>query len=87
MPYVPNTAEDQRAMLEAIGVSSIEELFAAIPPELRLSRPLEIPPALSELELTAHLAAPRAASSTPRTRPTSPRPARATCRSSSSTRR
>jgi glycine dehydrogenase subunit 1 len=57
MPYVPNTAEDQRAMLEAIGVSSIEELFAAIPPELRLSRPLEIPPALSELELTAHLAA------------------------------
>jgi len=57
MPYVANTAEDQRAMLEAIGVASLDELFAAIPAELRLDRPLAIPPALSEMELTAHLAA------------------------------
>ena len=57
MPYVSNTAEDQRAMLEAIGIASLDELFAAIPAELRLDRPLAIPPALSEMELTAHLSA------------------------------
>ncbi len=57
MPYVANTAEDQRAMLDSIGVKNIEELFASIPAELRLKRPLDIPPALSEMELTAHMAA------------------------------
>lgn len=55
MPYLLNTAEDQRAMLEAIGVSSIEELFAMIPADCRLDRDLNIPPALSELELTSHM--------------------------------
>src|SRR6266511_1712865 len=42
-------------MLAAIGVSSIEELFAKIPPELRLKRPLNIPAAMSEMELQAHV--------------------------------
>src|SRR5688572_20675324 len=56
MPYVLNTPDDQRAMLAAIGAGSLEELFEMVPPELRLQRPLEVPPALSELELTAHLA-------------------------------
>src|SRR4029079_5941453 len=55
MPYIANTPDDQRAMLDSIGLGSIEELFAAIPSELRLQRPLAIPPALSELELTAHM--------------------------------
>jgi glycine dehydrogenase subunit 1 len=55
MPYIANTAEDQRAMLEAIGVGSLEELFAQVPAELRLDRPLAIPPALTELELTQHM--------------------------------
>ena len=54
MSYVLNTPEDQRAMLAAIGVSSLEELFANIPPELRLNRPLKVPEALGEMELTAH---------------------------------
>ncbi len=40
MGYILNTPDDQRAMLEAIGVESIEELFAQFPPELRLTRPL-----------------------------------------------
>jgi glycine dehydrogenase subunit 1 len=39
-------------MLDAIGVGSIEDLFAAIPRNLRLQRPLDVPPALSEMELT-----------------------------------
>lgn len=55
MPYVANSEEDVRAMLAAIGAGSIEELFASIPAELRLNRPLDIPPALTELELTQHL--------------------------------
>jgi glycine dehydrogenase subunit 1 len=54
MPYIPNTPEDRQAMLEAIPAASIEELFAMVPPELRLDRPLALPPAMSELELTAH---------------------------------
>jgi len=55
MPYFPNTPDDDRAMLEAIGVGSIDELFASIPPELRLGRPLDVPPAMGELELSAHV--------------------------------
>jgi glycine dehydrogenase subunit 1 len=55
MPYLYNTPEDQRAMLEAIGVESIEELFAPIPDELKLARPLDLPAALSELELDSHM--------------------------------
>ena len=57
MPYHFNTAEDRQEMLKAIGVGSIDDLFAGIPPSLRLQRPLDIPPALSELELTQHMTA------------------------------
>ena len=56
MPYFPNTEADRRAMLEAIGAASIDELFAMIPAELRMKRELCVPPGMGELELTAHLA-------------------------------
>lgn len=55
MAYFFNTPEDQRAMLAAIGAGSLEELFASIPEAMRLRRPLDLPPALGELELTQHL--------------------------------
>jgi glycine dehydrogenase subunit 1 len=55
MPYLFNTAEDQREMLEAIGAKSIEELFEQVPAGLRLDRPLDMPPAMGELELTQHM--------------------------------
>jgi glycine dehydrogenase subunit 1 len=55
MPYIPNTADDQRAMLDTIGAGSIEELFSAIPAELRLNRELCLLPALGELDLTSHM--------------------------------
>lgn len=55
MPYIANTPEDQKAMLEAIGVASLDELFAMVPRELRLDRALNLPPAMGELELTAHV--------------------------------
>ncbi|NOY88008.1 MAG: aminomethyl-transferring glycine dehydrogenase subunit GcvPA [FCB group bacterium] len=50
MPYIPNTDDDRRKMLQTIGVSSIEELFSTIPSALRFKRDLKIP-AFSEMEL------------------------------------
>jgi glycine dehydrogenase subunit 1 len=54
---VLNTPADTAEMLKAIGVSSVEELFAPIPPDVRFDRPLNIPAALSEIELTQQVAA------------------------------
>src|SRR5947208_172500 len=51
------TDADRAAMLAAIGVESIEQLFDDIPPAVRLDRPLDIGPALSESELHDHMAA------------------------------
>ncbi|HYH66624.1 MAG TPA: aminomethyl-transferring glycine dehydrogenase subunit GcvPA [Urbifossiella sp.] len=57
MPYLLNTDADRAAMLAKIGATSVDDLFAPIPPELRLARPLDIPAALAEQELTAHIQA------------------------------
>ena len=56
MSYVVNTPADQKAMCEQIGVASVEELFRAVPDSVRLSRPLDVPAALSELSLERHVA-------------------------------
>ena len=53
--YLYETEEDVREMLEAIGVASMEELFAQIPSTVRLERSLEIPGPLGELELQRHM--------------------------------
>ncbi len=43
-------------MLREIGVKDIDSLFSAIPPELKLNRPLDLPePCLSEFELRKHV--------------------------------
>jgi len=52
--YLALTDGDRDAMLDAIGVSSIEELFVDIPGGVRLGRELDLPPALTEQELTAY---------------------------------
>ncbi len=49
MPFIPHTEADIRAMLDAIGVESIDTLFDEIPPQLRHGLQ-GIPPALSEME-------------------------------------
>src|SRR5215203_1043746 len=54
--YTSATDADRQAMLDAIGVGSIDELFAQIPNEVRLGRPLDLPPGLSETECFDHLA-------------------------------
>jgi len=55
LSYVLNTTADQQTMLRAIGVGAIEELFNCIPRPLRLTRLLNVPPALPEMELEQHL--------------------------------
>jgi glycine dehydrogenase subunit 1 len=57
MPYLYLTPEDETTMLAAIGAGSIDDLFAMVPPEMRLERPLAIPPAMTEIELTQHMTA------------------------------
>jgi glycine dehydrogenase subunit 1 len=55
LSYVLNTPDDQQAMLAQIGVKDIEELFQQVPKAVRLNRPMDLMPALSEIELTQHL--------------------------------
>lgn len=55
MAYLVNTEREQQEMLAAIGLSSIDELFAVIPPAARWQGLANIPPALSEQELTKHI--------------------------------
>ncbi len=53
--YLSLTDRDRDEMLAAIGVSSIADLFAQIPEEVRFARELDVPAALSEAELMRHL--------------------------------
>ncbi len=54
-PYIPHTREDEKEMLEVVGLDSLEDLFNDIPKELRLSKELDMPKAKSELEVTSYL--------------------------------
>ncbi|CAB4695625.1 MAG: aminomethyl-transferring glycine dehydrogenase subunit GcvPA [Actinobacteria bacterium] len=55
MSFLSLTDADREAMLAAIGVSSIAELFRDIPADVRYAGPLDVLPALSEAELTRHM--------------------------------
>ena len=55
-PYIPNTDDDRRAMLDVIGAATADDLFADIPSDLRIEG-LDLPPALSEQELVREMAA------------------------------
>jgi glycine dehydrogenase subunit 1 len=55
--YTSATAEDRRAMLAAIGLESVEELFADIPEGVRLREPLALGEGRSELEVYEELRA------------------------------
>jgi glycine dehydrogenase subunit 1 len=48
MRYLPASEADIRKMLDAAGVGKMEDLFASIPEGLKLTKPLDLPPALSE---------------------------------------
>ncbi|GAA3944499.1 aminomethyl-transferring glycine dehydrogenase subunit GcvPA [Litoribacillus peritrichatus] len=51
MPFIPHTEQDVQEMLETIGVSSIEDLFDEIPPQLRAGELTQVPEALSEMDM------------------------------------
>ena len=54
--YIPSTADERRAMLEAIGLSSVEELYRDVPAAARLEK-LDIPDGMSEMEASLALRA------------------------------
>jgi glycine dehydrogenase subunit 1 len=51
VPFIPHTEADVRSMLDAIGVSSIEDLFDEIPARLKAARLEQVPEGLSEMEV------------------------------------
>ncbi|GAB6186398.1 aminomethyl-transferring glycine dehydrogenase subunit GcvPA [Thermopirellula anaerolimosa] len=54
MAYLPQSEDDIKRMLEAVGIASVDDLFAHIPPEIRFKGRLNLPPALSEAALQQH---------------------------------
>src|SRR5467141_642853 len=51
MRYLPKSPADRKAMLQAMGASSIDDLFASIPAEYRLGRDLKVPRQMAESEI------------------------------------
>jgi glycine dehydrogenase subunit 1 len=51
MSFIPHTAADVQAMLAAIGVESLEQLFDEIPASLRIGSLAGVPPALNEQQV------------------------------------
>src|SRR5215472_16380624 len=49
MRYLPLTDADRRAMLQTIGVASVDALFAEVPPAARLDGLLDLPKAQGEM--------------------------------------
>jgi glycine dehydrogenase subunit 1 len=51
MRYLPNTDDDRGAMLARVGVAAIDDLFADIPADRRLTGLLDLPTTKSEIEV------------------------------------
>src|SRR4029077_136851 len=51
MRYLPKSPADRAAMLKAIGIRSVDDLFAPIPAEYRLTRDLNVPRQMAESEI------------------------------------
>lgn len=56
MTYVPHTDIERQQMLSAIGVTTIEDLFEAVPSAYRFPK-LDLPKPMSELEVAAEMSA------------------------------
>jgi glycine cleavage system P protein (glycine dehydrogenase) subunit 1 len=54
MTYIPTSSKERDAMLETVGVKSLDDLFDAIPARHRFPK-LNLPPALTEMEAMAEL--------------------------------
>ena len=51
MRYLPKSPADREAILKALGARSIDDLFASIPGEYRLTRDLKVPRQMAESEI------------------------------------
>jgi glycine dehydrogenase subunit 1 len=49
--YIPNSPDERAEMLKQLGAAAIENLFESIPEDLRLGHHLNVPAAMSEIEL------------------------------------
>ncbi|NLD52878.1 MAG: aminomethyl-transferring glycine dehydrogenase subunit GcvPA, partial [Clostridiales bacterium] len=49
--YLPSTKQERQHMLESMGYTSIDQLYADVPDSVMLKEPLQIPAGISELEL------------------------------------
>ncbi|MCF8062322.1 MAG: aminomethyl-transferring glycine dehydrogenase subunit GcvPA, partial [Deltaproteobacteria bacterium] len=56
MRYLPHTPEEIASMLETAGAGSLEDLFTAVPPECRRGAAMDLPPAMTEWDLSRHMA-------------------------------
>ena len=56
-PFMPNSVPAIKAeLMAALGIDSVDELFEQIPQDHRLTRPLDLPPAItSEVALSRHM--------------------------------
>lgn len=52
MSYISLSDKDKKEMMARIGISSLEDLFESIPQDLKLEKALDVPPSLSEPELS-----------------------------------
>ena len=55
IPYLPHTDSEREEILKVIGVSSVDDLLASIPEEIRLGKELNLPRGISEPELEREL--------------------------------
>ena len=55
MDFLPHTDHDVEVMLDALGLKDLEGLFDAIPDSVRAHGDLDVPAALDEISLLAHL--------------------------------
>ncbi|MBQ2661159.1 MAG: aminomethyl-transferring glycine dehydrogenase subunit GcvPA [Clostridia bacterium] len=53
--YIQSTKAQQQEMLQKIGCKSIEELFSNVPSDVALTRPLNIPEGMSEVEVMQYM--------------------------------
>src|SRR4051812_44406290 len=56
MRYLPLTKKDRADMMAAIGIKSIDELYAMVPKEARLNKLIDLPPHQGEIEVERALA-------------------------------
>jgi glycine dehydrogenase subunit 1 len=49
--YLPKSDSDRREMLAACGLTSVEDLFAHLPDDVRVKQPLALAPGISEYEI------------------------------------